>query len=158
MVHPVAQAVVQATATPLPSATPQIIKETVTQIVPQGVPPIVVQAVQFAAVFVSALLLSVVHRILEWATAREQGWKDNFNRILATGYSIGVGVIGTASMHQLGLAVAPLLVLGVNTCVALAGSFWTYEIRKLMGSLTGNGATVSSLPGVSLATDQNTEG
>jgi hypothetical protein len=158
MVHPVAQAVVVATATPLPSITPQVIKETVTQIVPQGVPPIVVQAVQFAAVFASALVLSVIHRVLEWATAREQGWKDNFNRLLATGYSLGVAVVGTAGMHQLGLQVAPLLVLAVNACVALAGSFWTYEIRKLLGSLTGYGTSVSSLPGVSLATDTTTEG
>lgn len=136
----VAQAVATVVATPLPS--PQIIKEVVTQVVPAQVPAVVVQAAQIAGVFVTALVLSVAHRMAEWLTAKEKGWGTKLNTLMATLYSFGVGTVGAATMHQLGANLSDLVALGVTTSVALAGSFWSYAVRKALAQLPGLGAKV----------------
>lgn len=130
-------AVVQASATPLPS--PQVTKEFFTQI-PAQTPAVVIQAAQLAAMFVAALVLSVAHKVAEWLTAKEKGWGPQVNAGLATLYSFGVGLVGTASMHQLGADTTQLVTLGISTAVALAGSFWTYALRQASAKLTSAGS------------------
>lgn len=102
-----------------------------------GTPAVVVQAAQIAGVFFTALVLSVFHRIAEYVTSKEAGWGLKTNTLVATGYSVGVGVVGAASMHQLGTNVAALVALAVSTFTALSGSFWTYAVRKVLADLTG---------------------
>lgn len=152
----VAQAVATVAATPLPS--PQVIKEVVTQVVPAQVPAVVVQAAQIAGVFVAVLIFSVSHQVAEWLTAKEKGWGLKTNTLLATFYSFGVGTVGAATMHQLGTNLSDLVALGVTTSVALAGSFWTYAVRKALAQLTGLGAKIEPVvnqdPAPALAIEQ----
>jgi hypothetical protein len=129
-------AVVQsALATPVP--TPEVIEKTFTYAVPVTTPPLVIQAVQFLVMFVAAFAISVAHQITEYVTAKEEGWDPQVNRLLATAYSAAVGLVGTAAMHQLGTSAQQLVALGVSTAIALTGSFWTFEVRKLLAALTG---------------------
>jgi hypothetical protein len=130
-------------ATPLPS--PQVVKETFTQVVPANTPAVVIQAAQIAAMFVSALLLSVAHRVAEWLTAKEEGWGSAINALVATVYSAGVGLLGAASMHQLGTDTTQLVTLALSTSVAFAGSFWTYAVRKGINALTSLGASAPEI-------------
>ncbi len=139
----VAQVAATVVATPLPS--PAVVKEVVTQIVPAQVPAVVVQAAQIAGVFVTALLLSVAHRIAEWVTTKEKGWGSKANTLIATVYSAGVGVVGVATMNQLGTNLHDLIALAVTTSVALSGSFWSYAVRKALGQLTAMGATTTPI-------------
>lgn len=143
----------QALTSPVPS--PEVIEKTLTYTVPAQTPAVVVQAAQFVAMFAVALFLSVVHQVLEYVASKQKGWSSLFNRLLATGYSFGVGIVGTATMHQLGTDVSQLVALGLSTAVALAGSFWTYEVRQALAKLTGfvklpvsTTTTDSSLPTV----------
>lgn len=137
----VIQTVATVTATPLPS--PEAVKEVITNVVPAQVPAVVVQAAQIAGVFVAALVLSVAHRVAEWLTAKEKGWGSGVNTLLATVYSLGVGTVGVATMHQLGTNVSDLVALATTTSIALAGSFWSYAVRKVLGGLTSMGASVA---------------
>lgn len=137
----VIQAVATVTATPLPS--PMVVKEIVTNVVPAQVPAVVVQAAQIAGVFITALILSVAHRVAEWLTAKEKGWGAKANTLLATLYSVGAGAVGAATMHQLGTSLTDLVTLALTSSVAITGSFWSYAVRKILGQLTKMGASTT---------------
>lgn len=139
-------------ATPSPS--PEVIKQTFTTVVPAQVPAVVVQAAQLAGMFVAALVLSFAHRVVEWLTAKEKGWGPKVNTLVATGYSVGVGLVGTATMGQLGTDVSALVALALNTFPALTGTFWTYALRtKLMAGLVGPTASAATVPPLAVETE-----
>jgi hypothetical protein len=148
-VHAVAAAVV---ASPLPS--PQVIKEVFNNTVPANVPDVVVQAAQIAGLFVAGLIISAAHRIIEYVTAKEQGWGPKVNTLLASLYTVGVGLVGAVTMHQFGASVAGIVALVLNSGVASIGTFWSYAIHsKLIASLLGG--TTSSAPVVAALATEN---
>lgn len=139
----IAQAAATVAATPLPS--PQVIKEVFTNTVPANVPDVVVQGAQVAGLFVAGLIISAAHRIIEYVSAKEKGWGPKINTLLASAYTIGIGLFGAGTMHQLGLDVAALVALVLNTGVASIGTFWSYAIHsKLIASLLGRTATATA--------------
>lgn len=149
-VHAVAAAVA---ATPLPS--PQVIKETFTNTVPAQVPAVVVQAAQVAGLFVAGVIISAAHRIIEYVSAKEKGWGPRINTLLASFYTLAVGVLGTAVTHQVGAGLATAVAVALNSGVVSIGTFWSYAIHsKLIASLLGK-QTQSTPVAPELATDQD---
>src|SRR6266516_416130 len=122
-------------ATPVP--TPEVVRQTIVETVPQGTPAIVVQAAQVAGVFAAGLVLSVGHRLAEYLTAKEKGWAAWVNTLVASGYTVGVGVVGTTVMGQLGVDVSGIVALVVTTGVASIGTFWSYAVRKALSFVSG---------------------
>lgn len=133
----IAQAAATVTATPLPS--PQIIKETFVNTVPSQMPAVVIQGVQLLAMFLAAFLLSIIHRVAEWFTAKEKGWSPQLNAGLATAYSLGVGIVGTSTMGQIGHESQQIVALAISSFTAFSGSFWTYALRKAVTALSTQG-------------------
>lgn len=110
-------AVVQATVTPTPSVSPEIVTQVVktVQQVPV-VPESVLQLFQLLGLAIAGALTSIVHLAVERGKL-----PGNVNRLLFTLYSVGAGVTVMALSHQFKLDAAGL-VTGLTAFVAFLGS------------------------------------
>lgn len=150
----VAQVVATATPVPTPdlsSLAQQAANATAAQVA--GPSAVVVQAAQLGGIFASALVLSLAHKLVEWLTAKEKGWDTKLNVLVATVYSLGVGVVGAAVMNQLGADLKDMVTVALTTSVALTGSFWTYAVSKAWKALFGTSLPTPVVP--ALATEED---
>jgi hypothetical protein len=136
---------VVATATPVPS--PEVVRQTIVENVPQGTPAVVVQAAQVAGVFAAGLVLSVAHRVVEYVTAREKGWEAKINVPLTSAYTVGVGLVGAATMGKLGVNASDLVTLVITSGVASIGTFWSYAVRKALSFVNGTATPAPTVSG-----------
>jgi hypothetical protein len=102
------------TATPLPSAAPEVIKTVVTQV--PVTPQSVIDLFQLLALAVAGGLTSLIHLALERGRL-----SANLNRLIVTLYSTAAAVAVMALTGKLGLAPADLAT-GLTALLAFAGS------------------------------------
>lgn len=126
-------------ATPVPS--PQVVKEVLQPVVQPvaDTPAVVVQLAQIAGLAVAMFVVSVFHQVLEFVTTKSKqgGWNDNFNRALATLYSVAGGLVTAFSTGNLKPNFTGIATGVLSVAVALAATFWGYELRKFFIKLMG---------------------
>lgn len=140
-------ATVQAiTSSPVPSATPQVIKEVITNNLVPVVAPSVLQLASIAGVALAGIVTSILHLIVE-----RKKWPANVNRLLFTLYSAVAGLVVMWLKGDLSFDVTSLTT-GVTAVLAFLGST---QGMKMLTDFIGSLSTTTDASGaaVPLATD-----
>lgn len=129
------------TSTPLPTPSPQIIKETLQPVVQQvaTTPAPVLELFQLLAVAGAGIVTSFVHQMLERGKL-----KSNINRLILAFYSTA-GALGTAYLTgHLGWTVEDATVALTAFVTVLGSATGRYEVWKFLTSLMSKPAPVSA--------------
>lgn len=122
-----------------PLVTPEVVKETLQPIIQNQTPEVVMQLATMAGLAVTTFVVSMFHQVIEWLTTKSKagGWNGNLNRGLATVYSVGLALLTAFQTGDLKPDASGIALSVSSISVALASTFFGYELRafflKLMG-------------------------